>query len=115
MSRYIYDNRHIAEGDIFYTSWGYDQTNVDFYMVKKRIGKGSALVVPVENKMVHELCQEAQDAVVPYTPMQGKPFRARIKYVCWDDFKTPRISVGHRDARVWDGKPKYQTNAYYGH
>ena len=30
MSRYIYDNRHIAEGDIFYSSWGYDQTQYRF-------------------------------------------------------------------------------------
>ena len=58
-NRYIYDNRHIAEGDIFYSSWGYDQTNVDYYMVK------------------------------------------------------PRISIGHRDAWLWDGVPKMQTNSLY--
>lgn len=115
MNKYLYDNQHIAEGDIFYSSWGYEQTNVDFYMVKKKIGKGSAEIVPVENKMVDELCGQTQDAVVPYVPMQGKPFLARIKYVYWDNYKTPRISVGHQTAQLWDGTPKHQTNAYYGH
>ena len=112
-NRYIYDNRHIAEGDIFYSSWGYDQTNIDFYMVKKRIGKGSALVVPVENKTVHSKSTEYTDRVIPYTANEGKPFKCRIKYVCWDEYRTPRISVGHRDAWLWDGVPKAQTNSLY--
>ena len=112
-NRYIYDNRHITEGDIFYSSWGYDQTNVDYYMVKKRIGKGSALVVPVENKIVHDKSSQYNDSVVPYTASEGKPFKCRIKYVCWDNYKKPRISIGHRDAWLWDGVPKMQTNSLY--
>lgn len=111
--RYLFDNRHIKEGDIFYSSWGYDQTNIDFYKVKKRIGKGSAEIVPVENKIVHEQSNKCTDSVVPYLASEGKPFKARIKYVCWDDYKTPRISVGHRDAWLWDGIPKGQTNSNY--
>lgn len=111
MSRYLYDNRHIKEGDIFYSSWGYDQTNIDYFMVKKRIGKGSALVVPVENSIIDS--NSYTDSVVPYPASQGKPFRCRIKYVYWDDYKTPRISVGHRDAWLWDGVPKAQTNSNY--
>jgi hypothetical protein len=109
--RYIYDNQHIAEGDIFYSSWGYDQTNIDYYKVKKKIGKGSAIIVPVENKIVGD--NTYTDAVIPYPASEGKPFRARIKYACWDDFKTPRISLGYRDARLWDGIPKNQTNPNY--
>jgi len=112
--RYIYDNRHIAEGDIFYSSWGYDQTNIDFYMVKKRIGKGTAEVVPLENKIVHEQSTQTTDAVVPYHK-EGKPFKCRIKYVYWDNFKQPRIKLSsYQTAHLWDGNPKHQTNAYYG-
>ena len=115
MKRYKYDNRHIAEGDIFYTSWGYEQTNIDFYKVKKRIGKATAEMVPLENKIVYEKSNQTQDAVVPYHN-EGKSFKCRIKYVSWDDFKAPRINLStYQTAYLWDGKPKYQTNAYYGH
>lgn len=28
-------------GDILYTSWGYEQTNIDFYVITKRVGKST--------------------------------------------------------------------------
>lgn len=31
----------IKPGDIFYTSWGYDQTNVDYYVVTRLVGRCS--------------------------------------------------------------------------
>lgn len=113
--RYLFDNRHIKEGDIFYSSWGYDQTNIDFYKVIEKVGKGSVKIAPVENKIVHEQSTQTTDAVVPYLAgdLSGRAFTARIKYVCWDDYKTPRISIGHRDAWLWDGVPKGQTNSNY--
>ena len=48
--RYIYDNSKIKEGDIFYSSWGYDQTNIDYYKVTKLIGKASVELVPIESR-----------------------------------------------------------------
>jgi len=35
-------------GDIFAISWGYDQTNVDFYRIKALRGKTQAVVEPVD-------------------------------------------------------------------
>jgi hypothetical protein len=32
-------HKKIAIGDIFYSSWGYDQTNVDFYKVVSKTAK----------------------------------------------------------------------------
>lgn len=31
----------IKPGDIFYSSWGYDQTNVDYYVVTRLVGRCS--------------------------------------------------------------------------
>lgn len=39
-------------GDILYSSWGYEQTNVDFYKVKRLIGKSMVELIEVANKHV---------------------------------------------------------------
>ena len=45
---------HVADkiepGAILYSSWGYDQTNIDFYMVT-RTTKSSAWIVPMSSKI----------------------------------------------------------------
>lgn len=116
--RFFYDNAHVKVGDVFYCSWGYEQTNIDYYKVIDKIGKGSVKIAPVENKIVHEQSSKTTDAVVPYLAgdLSGRAFTARVKYVCWDDFKQPRIKLSsYQSLFLWDGVPKHQTNAWYGH
>ena len=38
-------------GDIYYISWGYDQTNCDFYRIKALRGKTQAVIEPVNMKI----------------------------------------------------------------
>lgn len=42
----------VKVGDIFYMSWGYDQTNVDFYQVTELVGKQSVKVVHVRPEIL---------------------------------------------------------------
>jgi len=112
--RYIYDNSRTKVGDIFYNSWGYDQTNIDYFKVTKLIGKASVELVPIESKIVDEESNPYSDAVVPYPASEGDPIQKKIKYVYWDDFKVARIKVNtFSNACEWDGKPKMQTNCNY--
>jgi len=114
MQKYIYDNSRTKVGDIFYASWGYDQTNIDYYKVKKKIGKSSAIVVPIESQINYELSNPYTDAVMPYPANEGKPFKCRIKYSNWNDFKKPTIKINSFcEAREWDGHAKAQTNIHY--
>lgn len=50
-------------GDIFSISWGYDQTNVNFYRIKALRGKTQAVIEPVEMKRKISstgfMCQDA--------------------------------------------------------
>ena len=43
----------IEPGAILYSSWGYDQTNIDFYMVT-RTTKSSAWIVPMSSRMTEQ-------------------------------------------------------------
>ena len=44
-------NKNVKIGDIFYSSWGYDQTNIDYYMVTKIIGKTFVEIQKIESQL----------------------------------------------------------------
>ena len=52
-------NHNVKVGDVFYTSWGYEQTNVDFFQVIELRGSSSALVRQVYLEI------ESEDATGP--------------------------------------------------
>lgn len=41
------ESRALKPGDVLVSMWGYDQTNVDYYMVTKLIGKSSVEIVEI--------------------------------------------------------------------
>lgn len=118
----------VKVGDFFYASWGYDQTNVDFYKVvaltpagvkvqkwscKVERSSGSAdyvvpggapamgLEVQVPGGTTHDMQQEAgvmTKRLQSFGP--GKPYFRVASYA---------------HASLWDGTPKYQTASGWGH
>ena len=52
-------------GDIVYTSWGYEQTNLDFYQVVEVSGKATVYVRPISSKTVRTTswCSEDRSPV----------------------------------------------------
>ena len=96
----------VKVGDIFYSSWGYDQTNTEFYIVTKVTG-ASVVVIELDSveksEPVHmtgtvtpHLLKKPKDGAVPKRTVvkmgyDGKPM-----------IKTP---MGY-NAYLWDGKPK---------
>ena len=71
--------RHTLQvGDVLVCSWGYDQTNVDWYEVTARIGSTMVEV----RKIAAESVQDG-DMVGRCTPVRGKftgaPFKARVQ------------------------------------
>ena len=96
----------IKVGDIFVDSWGYDQTNVDFYLVTKKL-KASIKIVKIGSKIVStsigtEMVVPVKDAVIG---------EERTKIPQDGYIKTSSYSL----ARPWDGKPMRETAAGWGH
>ena len=52
-------------GDIVYTSWGYEQTNLDFYQVVETRGKATVIVRPIGSKTIEvtSWCSESRSPV----------------------------------------------------
>jgi hypothetical protein len=104
------DNNTVKIGDHFASSWGYDQTNVDFYEVVGLTPKGVRLrrvkkrveghgVVPVPGEFV------------------GNPFQTQLIRTSGPIAVSSPKYIGGGYASLWDGKPKHDTIAlgYPGH
>jgi hypothetical protein len=97
----------VEVGGIYYTSWGYDQTNVDFYQVVGRTAKTVQYIGL--GKTVHGTDCPAADKVVADTTIKGKEVHtAKINGNGW------RIGT-FRFARPWNGQPQHQTATGWGH
>jgi len=101
--------------DILYTSWGYDQTNIDFYQVTKVVGKKSVEIRRVHSTTVKtENDHRGADYVIPMKDhFMGKDRgKTRLKRV--SEGNSIRIA-SYAHATPWDGTPKYKTAFGWGH
>ena len=97
-------------GDIVYISWGYDQTNINFYELIDKSGKMTFTLQEVGNKRVDEESGRGCNYVVPdLTYKYKEPFKKRLTKN--GDFKIYPFAWTY----LWDGNPKYQTASGYGH
>lgn len=103
----------IGVGTIWCCSWGYDQTNIDFYEVVKRTPK-TVVIRKIESVTVDR--SKGSDKVVPCPGhFDGDPMRRRVLDGWHPSAPLIRISEGRTIASLWDGKPKHQTASGYGH
>lgn len=104
------DWKHTAKvGDVLYTSWGYEQTNVDFYQVVA-VGDKTIAVRPIGQKIVesHGSYDEVKPDVGHFSgpPVKKVPQMSGTSYYVRFDRGT---------GRPWDGHPVSQTSAYARH
>lgn len=100
----------VKVGDIFASSWGYDQTNVDFYQVVKTTAKTLTLR-QIEQKVVSGQGSPSEK-VVPRPNkflLNKKPMNRRMS-------KYGGVKIhDSANAYPWNGNPMHQTGAGYGH
>ena len=94
-------------GSILYSSWGYEQTNIDFYEVTKLIGKCT-----IE---IREIAQTRETH--NYNCLSGKTRPIASKYV--DQPMKKRVNEYNRikissfqSASIWGGEELYYSSYY---
>lgn len=91
----------VKAGDIFYTSWGYEQTNVEFYQVVRATAKTVWLAEIEQDKEPFGFMSEW---VLPKPDcFKGEVFRRRLASWAGENSAGVRIhdcANGH----LWDGK-----------
>lgn len=119
---------HVADkiepGAILYSSWGYDQTNVDFYMVT-RTTQASAWIVPMSARETEtgfmsgysiplepcttERVWDRETGLLTERPVV--PQIHRIKRTTWRSEPEEYLNLtSYSGAYLWDGKRKYASH-----
>jgi hypothetical protein len=119
---------NVKVGDFFVCSWGYDQTNVDYYKVVGLTPKG--VKIQKWSMTATESSHASADYMVPGDGPVTRRFRDYetgevTEYV--EPVMTKRLQsynggesvylnmTSYSNAYRWDGKPEYQTGWAYGH
>lgn len=106
--------KSVKVGDIYYSSWGYDQTNVDFYMVVGKTPKTVKVVkIPTASTNISDLKSGTTYVV---------PAEINVSDVNADDVMVKRINkdggfrvASYANAYKWNGQPQYETAMGWGH
>jgi hypothetical protein len=87
-------------GDILVSSWGYEQTNVDFYTVEALNGLTQVTLQKVGTSTTEDRPLAMTGKALPDRSVRlGKPFRRKVD-------AEGLIKLAYSWARRWDGKPK---------
>ena len=113
MSRERNVTEEVSVGDIFYNSWGYDQTNVDWYQVTRKTSK-TVFMKRIrknykEDGFMSGNCVPVKDSFVPDAQEFGK---RPTRYIRQDGTESEDIWVAfsYGAGCKWDGKPKYESH-----
>lgn len=103
----------VRKGDIFVSSWGYDQTNVDFYEVVKVNGPRTVQVVKIGQCV--DYAGSGSDRVVPdRRNRRSEPMTKRLRPQWYNEGWAFKVA-SYADAYTWDGSPRHQTAEGWGH
>jgi len=104
-------------GDILYTSWGYDQTNIDYYQVTKIVSDKTVEIREISSRITSS---EGHSNYV--TPVKDGFITPKWEHDTRGRTMTKRVGAGnlikiadYATAYPWDGSPKYETALGYGH
>ena len=96
--------KEIKVGDIFYASWGYEQTNITFFKVTKLVGTQTLELQELNSIQKSDGPQTMTGTSTPGTKLVGQPIRKRLATGVLGD---PEVKIkNYMVAKLWDGKPK---------
>ena len=98
-------------GDILVASWGYEQTNIDFYQVVSASGS-MATIRKITGRFVGERGRGTDTVFPDPGSFVGAPKRARVQKSSHYGYS---VKVNDHHAYPWTGRPEHQTSSGYGH
>ena len=103
-----YQPHTLVVGDVLVSSWGYDQTNVDFYEVRRCVGKTEVEVAKAPSVVVSE--SVGAERVIPgRAPDTAGTWRVRVNGA------SNSATIDRNYASQWNGQPCHQTAWGWGH
>ncbi len=87
-------------GHVLCSSWGYDQTNVDWYQVVALVGRRSVQVRRIGTTMTEGSTHHSGQCIPLIDSFHGDITTHRVN-------EHNGIKIGHQYASLWDGRPKF--------
>ena len=104
------DKVNFEVGQFAYASWGYGQTNIDWYVVVKRTAK-TVWLQPWSTKIVETIGWLEYRSIPGESPKEGEPqIRRRIKENYDDTGHHCKYEDTYGIIRPWDGNPKRESH-----
>jgi len=106
---------HVADrielGTILCSSWGYDQTNIDYYCVVE-MSKSMCKILPMYQKNTGRESGDMSEYVVASKTIKfgGELLRKKIQVSSWGNRSEYVRIASYANASLWDGKEKYQSH-----
>lgn len=98
-------------GDILVSSWGYDQTNIDFYEVTSIIGKQVTI-----REIATRFTEQNGPAGNKVVPIPGRYVGPEMRKLPSGSGANVSVKInGHQYARKWDGSAQYAADTQFGH
>ena len=98
-------NHKIQVGTILYSSWGYEQTNIDFYIVIER--KNQIIILQeIGCKITQDNRNDRGKCIADPNTKKGDPFKKRLSK--WGGI----ILNSYKSASIWDGNELYWSSYY---
>lgn len=94
-------------GDILYSSWGYEQTNIDFYQVVEVISQKTVRIQEIEGQGVgSEHGHDYGKITACKNEFKGEPMLKRV------NLGNSITLTTYSNATPWDGNPMYYSLGY---
>jgi hypothetical protein len=97
----------IQVGSIFSCSWGWEQTNVDFYQVTEIKGRTLTLR-QIASESVGQTSWASNNVIAQKDAFKGEPFKKLVQFL--GNEYTPYLTLSSFEtAFLWDGKPTHRS------
>jgi len=90
-------------GSILYNQWGYEQTNIDFYLIVKKTEK-SVIIRKLKNINDYSSLTMTGKTNPGEIDLYKKPMRKFIKY---DHNENPYIDMDYGICKLWNNEPMF--------
>lgn len=99
-------------GTIFVDSWGYDQTNVDYYQIIERPSAHFAIVRQIGSTIVEgSQGMDCRNVMAEKDAFCGEPFRVKLTKPGYRGKDTEYFKVkSYSSAHTWDGTSNYSSS-----